>query len=845
MVIDAPGAFIWNKFKAHPQFNPKLVNVCLDVIGVLDSTDVLEADIIPTLTRQIFEVRSDKWEEEVAIRIKLMLQWAVTAEREGSHRAVIVAKIIHQQVRNQRSYAFGSFHLQDLILDYLNTEAPTPGSKFYDQEFASLIILLNELSRFRLFDHNSFVKEMIKTGELDYRYPLMTPVKSKNEAAGTVTSNEFEELSPDELADSKREKKSEHVFLNDPMPINHRILIQMPLRQDEEHRNEVNQRILLLYGMSDARENHIMEMKKIARGICKIWQKKIYVQFECDKAPFWKQSISAERVSDTLKPFRSQTYYDQTVICDWCAESFSKMIHDFVQGNSLKMPTSEGLDILCGMFEMAQNIFGIFEMCATITALLPYVEKVVRSLAADVIPGSISGQLGYVFIAYMSRHWFYFLHSGIAPTITNLLYRVIEPMIRAYDYPMTSWGRTIAAFVYHSKKQLKKSKLSNIKLYGARENFRSVFNHGSCSCNGREKYNSLFFKDVFEKKLRFFSYHEYKKRLPSLDQLHNRYSFVINSFVAAKDCKRDYDRLSDLATFCGHISAQIPSLGDDWVCLELSLSTDFSARAYCICLILCDVTGRVQIAAIKVLCLPESSETLGYSELLAYVDVPSQTNVLVMGGTRYDCEPGAFLALLILAQISCATDEPFQMPEEYAGEAPSNKLLPRSANELILSMVHWCEMDKVLFPMLSSISILVDTLRERMKDMHLESNRLVDSTNYDHKHLIAVLETLQRVICEEDWVTIKMFRIAETKRMEAFNHERLKQNCIGQQLLRLGLRRKSERDIITELNSYSENSKVDLIRKLLTSLNMWNMRASLFELMLMINEVSTRLCYTL
>ncbi|KHJ92659.1 hypothetical protein OESDEN_07446, partial [Oesophagostomum dentatum] len=915
MVIDAPGAFIWNKFRILPADEPsysllpftgspldllpcavhelplplgkgseqfvelvklrsaeivrrsqavqdkwsfsfrgfhpfaKLVNVCLDVIGVLDSADVLEADIIPTLTRQIFEVKPEKLAEEVVIRVKLMLQWAVTAEREGSHRAVIVAKDFYQQVRNQHSDAFGSFHLQDLILDYLNTETPTPGSKFYDQEFASLIILLTELSRFGLFDHDSFVREMIKTGELDYRHPLMTRLKSKNEAAGIVASNEFEEPTADEFADHKQEEKSEHAFLNDPMPIHHRILIQMPLRQNEEHRNEVNQRTLLLYGMGSARDSHIFEMKQIAREICKIWQKKIYLQFGCDKAPFWKQSISSQSLSDTLKPFKSQTYYDQAVICGWCAESFSKMIHDFVQGNSLRMPTSEGLDVLCGMFEASQNIYGIFEMCAAITPLLPYVEKVVRSLASDVIPGSMSGQLGYVFEAYMSRHWLYFLHSGIAPTITNLLYRVIEPMIRAYDYPMTSWGRTIAAFVYHSRKQLKKSRLSNIKLYGARENFRSVFNHGSCSCNGREKYNSLFFKDVFEKKLRFFSYHEYKKRLPSLDQLHNRYSFVINSFIAAKDCKRDYDRLSDLAAFCGHISAQIPSLGDDW------------------------------IAATKVLCLPESSETLGYSELLAYVDVKDRSTVYplatfvmllagkyafsvprliaellntvfpimeqelsysareghnVAGGIGYDCEAGAFLALLILAQISCATDEPFQMPEEYAGEAPRNKLLPRCADELILSMVHWCEMDKVLFPMLSSISILMDTLRERMKNMH----QTVDSTKCAREHLIVILGTIQRVICEEDWVTVKMFKIAETKRMEAFSHERLKQKCVGQQLLRLGLRRKSERDVISKLNSCSENLKIELIRKLLTSLNMWNMRATLFELMLMVKEVS-------
>ncbi|VDM85252.1 unnamed protein product, partial [Strongylus vulgaris] len=60
----------------------KLVNVCLDVIGILDTTDVLEPNILPAVTMRIFTSKLDNWVEEVLIRIKLMLHWAVTAERE-------------------------------------------------------------------------------------------------------------------------------------------------------------------------------------------------------------------------------------------------------------------------------------------------------------------------------------------------------------------------------------------------------------------------------------------------------------------------------------------------------------------------------------------------------------------------------------------------------------------------------------------------------------------------------------------------------------------------------------------------------------------------------------------
>ncbi|KAK6044603.1 hypothetical protein COOONC_17892, partial [Cooperia oncophora] len=172
----------------------------------------------------------------------------------------------------------------------------------------------------------------------------------------------------------------------------------------------------------------------------------------------------------------------------------------------------------------------------------------------------------------------------------------------------------------------------------------------------------------------------------------------------------------------------------------------------------------------------------------------------VMGRSEYDCEPGACLTLLILAQISCATDEPYHLSEHYVGTSPKVKLLPKCADEHMLSMIHWCEMDSVLFPMLSNICILMDTLRGRFKDLDFEPSRIIDSTNYRREYLMIMLKATQSIICEEDWVTLKMFRIVETNRMEAFNHDRLKQNCLGQQLLRLGIRRRSEREVLRELS---------------------------------------------
>ncbi|CAJ0595168.1 unnamed protein product [Cylicocyclus nassatus] len=828
----------------------KLVNGYVSVITILDSVDMLEPHIVQAFGKRIFTFKSENWAEEVLMRIKLMLHWAVTAEREGSRRAVIVAKVLHHRVLEQQSYMFGPFHMQDIILSYLDTEAPTPESKFFHREFASLVTLFIELIRFKLFDHDSFVKELIKSGEVDCDRPLMTRFECECKCSSATSSTQAQQIDtrtledPARLTDSASHNhgdKDMHLYFSDAMPMNGRILIEMPLRQVEEHRSEAIQRALVLYGVIGW-ENHVSEMKKIANKICKLWQKKMYLQFCTEnKTPFWKHSISSQEIEEVLERFRMQTYYDQVMICGWCAESFSDMICDFVSNRSSHVPTSEALNIICEMFETAQFIYGMFEFCEAVTPLLLRAEGVIHSLAVDVIPGALSARLAYVFVAYICKHWYYFLHSDLAPAITTHMYELIEPMICDHEFPKTAWGRAIAAFVYHSQKHLNGSQLSDMKLHGIRDNLLRILEHGGPACHGERVYDENFYKDALGKTMRFFSYRDYKEKLASFEHLRNRCSFVINSFIAAKDCMRDHDRLVDLATFCGHITAEIPVLANEW------------------------------IVAIKTLCCISTNESLAYEELLEYIEVsnssthyPIATFVMLLAGkyafsasrlvaellnsafpiitgqrfteesvahNRSKSELRMCLTLRILAQIVCGTDEPFCKLRDNVGAVPKQKLLTSCADEIMLSMMQWCEMDDVLFPLLSNICILQNTMRSGRGKGSLSGSAK------DREYLSTMVEAVQCVICDEDWVRMKMCRIVETNSVEVFGHEQLRRNSVGHQLLRLSICRRSERDVARELSLCSDSKKAQ-IEKLLAAMNIWNMRATVSELMLMMKEIS-------
>ncbi len=62
----------------------------------------------------------------------------------------------------------------------------------------------------------------------------------------------------------------------------------------------------------------------------------------------------------------------------------------------------------------------------------------------------------------------------------------------------------------------------------------------------------------------------------------------------------------------------------------------------------------------------------------------------------------------------------------------------------------------------------------------------------------------------------------------------------GRQLIRLAMRRRCERATVTLLESASRssshNAKKHLVDHLLAALNMWNMRATLLEMKLMLKE---------
>ncbi|EJD75155.1 hypothetical protein LOAG_17646 [Loa loa] len=897
----------WSLNYAQKKGFAAMVLQCLEIVGVLDSARLDQSNCIEKIYAVIFNGPSkESFEHEHAIRVKMLLQWAVTMEREGTYRAILVAQLLAFRINHRKTFKFGSLTLQEILLEFLVTEGPDPEStdkNRFCQEFGNLMLLFIELERAGVFSHDFYVKELIRTGEMLEYMPLMQKVRKRKEdkqkqhqqsSNTTMLSSTFGSqptettgallagavTTPSSLVTMPSELPDEHPYIWEDLSIHERLLIHLPIPQSAEYRSECNQRSLLLYGIGNERDAVKLELRRLARELAKLWQKRIVVEFSFNK-PLeirFKKRATREQLQESMAKFRSCTYYDQLVLCGWCCESFIQMVQDFVDGHSCVLPTAEGLDIILEMCEVAQNIAGIMELAEELLPLLVLIERVLLERRVDCVPSNISAQLGYVLTAYISHNYYYFLYSQNAPNIVQGLYRVIESQLKSSDSCLTGWGRTIAVFVLDAKKQLIETGLCSRKIEAKRELLKRVIppwkpthNTGDRNpCGGqRYAYNASTFKELLEEPKRIFSFNEYRRLHAVIDGTDDaRYSFVVSALLAAVrgagsvggnessgiGCttaaeRVTGDRLVELANICGHVSAQAAQAEKylDWcgalqaLCCS-SLQGGTSAFPDLLMEInVEDSTCHYNIATFYMLLAGRSCFSINaLVHQLLHTALKSLLNCGIGKVPDADAEAGVCLALLVLANIICQSDQPIILSPQYTGERISSNIC--KADRWILTESHLHDVGDEVCALLVTICMIADYTKHKLRDRYSDDAKSIDQRAFRREYIAELSKGVLMAMCEQEWVTQRIYRRCEDGATDCFSSHQLRKNCLGQQLLRMALRRRSEREIVRELTICNGNSKKSLIDKLLNVLNIWNTRATYFDFKLMIREISPEGC---
>lgn len=897
----------WSLNYAQKKGFAALVLQCLEIVGVLDAARLDQPNCVEKIYAVIFNGPSkESFEHEHAIRVKMLLQWAVTVEREGTHRAILVAQLLAFRINHRKTFKFGSLTLQEILLEFLVTEGPDPENtdkNRFSQEFANLMLLFIELQRAGVFSHDLYMKELIRTGEMLEYIPLMQKIRKRKEDKqkqhqqlsntvafpSTFVSQPNETTAalltgavttPPPLVTMPSELPDEHPFLFKDLSVHERLLIHLPIPQSAEYRSECNQRSLLLYGIGAERDAVKLELRRLARELAKLWQKRIVVEFSFNK-PLeirFKKRTTREQVQESMAKFRSCTYYDQLVLCGWCCESFIQMVQDFVDGHSCLLPTAEGLDIILEMCELAQNIAGIMELAEELLPLLVLIERVLLERRVDCVPSNLSAQLGYVLTAYISHNYYYFLYSQNAPNIVQGLYRVIESQLKSSDFCLTGWGRTIAVFVLDAKKQLIETGLCSRKIEAKRELLKRVIppwkpahNIGDRNpCGGqRYAYNASTFKELLEEPKRIFSFNEYRRLHAVIDGTDDaRYSFVVSALLAAVHGignaggndntgigsgsaaveRLTGDRLVELANICGHVSAQAAQVEKylDWCgALQALCCSSLQGGTSTFPDLLMEInvedsTCHYNIATFYMLLAGRSCFSINaLVHQLLHTALKSLLNCGIGKVLDADAEAGVCLALLVLANIVCQSDQPIILSPQYTGERISSNIC--KADRWILTEGHLHDIGDEVCALLVAICMIADYTKHKLRD-RCSDDKPIDQRVFRREYIAELSKGVLMAMCEQEWVTQRIYRRCEDGALDCFSSHQLRKNCLGQQLLRMALRRRSEREIVRELTICNGNSKKSLIDKLLNVLNIWNTRATYFDFKLMIREISPEGC---
>lgn len=446
-------------------FPDKIVNTCIRVLSALDMFEVSQPHAFVGLYNEVFgqsaAVANDvsagqgegarlfpQHQVDMVVRLKICLHWAITNEREGSQRALVVCKLFTLRILHCRQRGlepFAGFRLQEVLVDFISHDTPRLDSDCYKREYANLMLLFLELQHFKLFDHDLYVRskrsltvecallrppalraahhadhaeggrpeagESVAHEERGERGARAAPVHAQavpgrrahlfralhravaaaRPAEGTQSGGQVsaEQLPPptssfspwkerqsssdDSLEEPDRKDEQawlltdpslqdEHEFLERPreLSVHERFLIQLPIEQLEPNREARNQRLTILHGRSADCEAAKAHSNQVAADICKIWHKRNCYQFKMGSAEFAHRSRA--KAADECAEFRRLSYYDQLVVAGRCADNFMAVVYEFVEQKATHLPTAEGLEVICEMFEECTYVRGILDL---------------------------------------------------------------------------------------------------------------------------------------------------------------------------------------------------------------------------------------------------------------------------------------------------------------------------------------------------------------------------------------------------------------------------------------------------------------------------------------------------
>ncbi|ELT92763.1 hypothetical protein CAPTEDRAFT_163894 [Capitella teleta] len=546
--------------------------------------------------------------------VNLLCEWAVSTQRTGEHRAIVVAKLLEKRQNELASEKFsdpsemaderdhsvtsgsemmglgsgGSAPFQALLMNFLDKKAPllddnpTVENK---SAFANLILLFCELISNEVFSHDAYICTLISRGDL-MQYPSVMP--STSIMASLYHANPDVDLSSVKSESMKQEvshrghtpglahtpgsSRLSHMPLSVPMSrdsCRHLVYVtHFPIPQDDLYSHECNQRQVLLYGVGKARDEARHIVKKITKEVLKLFSKKNCIEIVNGDSKQNKRKKEKE-VFDTVNyeaifhKFHKLSYYDQHALTSAVSNTIVESFSAFAAGTSVYLPQIENISFLLDLMEFCNHINGLLDFLTLVLKELPDVESQLHQKGSLHASGLFSTNLCLFFVALLRKYHAYLLVSTENTCVVfESLCRVVKHV--ANPAGCSSSERCILAYLYDVYTKCNFLKLRYGELFGsACLKVQSTVYARVSPTPTNLLWDTAFMSDAF---------HNPKMKIDQMtakqinDNPNDRYNFVVNAVLnVCLSGTTSLLRLNDVSILCAEMTGFCNSLSSEWL----------------------------------------------------------------------------------------------------------------------------------------------------------------------------------------------------------------------------------------------------------------------------------------
>ncbi|XP_037934116.1 mediator of RNA polymerase II transcription subunit 12-like [Teleopsis dalmanni] len=708
-------------------------NPCNHVLSILDHLDTHcfermdQSNSIESLYANIFkpfvavkrevgsngevkEIRQEYDAKEDAKTVKILCEWAVSNQRWGEHRAIVVAILLDKRqidvttpnIENEQFNNNGNISntnedkdsvasgvgligglpvFQSVLMDFLDQDAPVldeNGSLQNRTQFTNLVHLFSALIRHDVFSHNAYMYTLISRGDLLTDGTSSTTAKPISGTSGTgpvsnkpsppthnfdddfMTGIEYDDSNVDDdlgkLVQTIKEKIPDHTSAGGSEPPISRHFVytkHFPIPQDDPtspYSSESNQRYILLFGVGKERDEKKHAVKKMSKEICKLFSKKFSIDV-AEGGKVKKHSRNEFNFEATTSKCQNMAYFDQHVVTSQCAATVLEQLNSFALGNNNYLPVQEHVAFLFDLMEMALNIYSLIELCDQILKELPEVENQLVVKKSNLIR-SYTTLLGLYIVGILRRY-----HSCLLLSIeqTVSIFEGLCKIIKHVGSPSecSSAERCILAYLsdLHDSCVILKSKEQQPEYFqqlNVIKKFKEIFVAPEQINIVPPTYNPQFLQELFSS----------PKRGGKIDQLWvrqlhesptNVYSFVSNAFIAV--CREsDNDRLNDIAISCSELTASCNALSTEWIAALQCICNSTKKPRYPHLFGQIDIHNtRIHNSLAVFMCILVARHCFPLSDFVVKFALP--TLVTACAETTGDAEAGARLTCHLLLKL--------------------------------------------------------------------------------------------------------------------------------------------------------------------------------------------------